>query len=232
MISELLIQIIHYSPLEDRRKYLEELFFKEELQAKYILDHDRENMETAQNEFTYLKDEGIFLAKINELWKIEGEEYRVLTDGELSCYYKHLQALKNLSLSEKNYGLILEDDVLPLKSIKKNLEKILKKLKNSDWDIIFLGRGSGKEFIKSKSKYDIANLKYLIPEHPASNCAEAYILKKDVAKKLFKQMKKFHLSYDWELGYQMYKADLNVRWYYPSLFRQGSQDSTYNSALR
>lgn len=232
MISNLLIQIIHYSKLVDRKEFIDNLFEKENLDISYILDFDRENINIALSNYSYKKDKSQFLGKIESLWKIFDEEYRVLSDAELSCYFKHLKSLDNIAKSNKEFGLILEDDVINIGAIKNNLKKIIKKFGKKDWDVVFLGRGSGKDFIKSKSKKDIFNPRYLKPSHPASNCAEAYIIKNKSAKKLYEAMKEFNLPYDWEMAYKMYKLDFKVRWYYPPLFKQGSQEKKYKSELR
>ena len=232
MISNLLIQIIHYSKLSDRKEFIDKLFKDENLEINYVLDYDREALNTAPVEYKYVKNEDQFLGKITKLWKIYDEKYRILSDAELSCYFKHLKSLNNIANSDKEYGLILEDDVINLKPIKKNLKSVIKKFSKTDWDIVFLGRGSGKDFIKSKTKKDFFNLKYLKPDHPASNCAEAYIIKNKSAGLLHEAMKEFTLPYDWEMAYKMYELDFKVRWFYPPIFKQGSQDNTYKSELR
>tara|TARA_B100001559_G_scaffold306084_1_gene296980 strand:- start:2634 stop:3338 length:705 start_codon:yes stop_codon:yes gene_type:complete len=231
-LSKLLIQIVHYTKLSDRKLYIDKIFDIEGLEINYILDYDQETLKDSVTNYKYLKDKNSFLNKIAELWKLDDERYRILSDGEISCYFKHLQSLKNLYESEKPYGLILEDDILMLKPFKHKINKILKKFGQTDWDIIFLGLGAGKDFIRSNSKRDLLNLSYLKPFHPASNCAEAYLIKKDSAKLLYDEMKSFNLPYDWELAYKMYKLDFKVRWLYPPLFKQGSQDKTYKSSLR
>ena len=152
MISNLLIQIIHYSKLVDRKEFIDNLFEKESLDISYILDFDRENIDIALSKYSYIKNESQFLAKIKTLWKIFDEEYRVLSDAELSCYFKHLKSLNNISNSNKEFGLILEDDVINIGPIKNNLKKIIKKFGKKDWDVIFLGRGSGNEFINQNQK--------------------------------------------------------------------------------
>jgi|TARA_B100000214_G_scaffold82643_1_gene56159 GR25 family glycosyltransferase involved in LPS biosynthesis len=232
LISNLLIQIIHYSKLSDRKEFIDKLFKDENLEIDYVLDYDKEALNTAPEEYNYVKNEDQFLGKIIKLWKIYDEKYRILSDAELSCYFKHLKSLYNIANSDKEYGLILEDDVINLKPIKNNLHSVINKFSKTDWDIVFLGRGAGKDFIKSKSKKDLFNLKYLKPTHPASNCAEAYIIKKKSAGLLYESMKEFTLPYDWEMAYKMFELDFKVRWYYPPLFKQGSQDNTYKSELR
>ena len=113
MISDLSIHIIHYTKLIDRKKFLDSIFLKENLKVNYITDHDREDLNYANSLYNYQKDQDKFLFKIKELWKIDSEEFRILSDGELSCYFKHLEALKKISESENSIGLILEDDVIP-----------------------------------------------------------------------------------------------------------------------
>jgi len=141
LISNLLIQIIHYSKLSDRKEFIDKLFKDENLEIDYVLDYDKEALNTAPEEYNYVKNEDQFLGKITKLWKIYDEKYRILSDAELSCYFKHLKSLNNIANSDKEYGLILEDDVINLKPIKNNLQSVINKFSKSDWDIVFLGKG-------------------------------------------------------------------------------------------
>ena len=67
MISNLLIQIIHYSKLSDRKEFIDKLFSNESLEINYVLDFDREVLNTAPAEYEYIKDENQFLGKINKI---------------------------------------------------------------------------------------------------------------------------------------------------------------------
>jgi hypothetical protein len=96
-----------------------------------------------------------------------------------------------------------------------------------------LGQGCGYDFISSKIdnlKQISDNLFYVPP--PSTNCAEAYLIKKDTAKKIYESIIPFQLVSDWELAYQFYKLNMNVYWSLPSLFYQGSKSGDYNSTLR
>ena len=69
-------------------------------------------------------------------------------------------------------------------------------------------------------------------DHPATNCAEAYFIKKEAASKIYKKIIPFNMAYDWELAYQIYRLDLKVKWFFPPIFMQGSIRGDYKSELR
>ena len=67
--------------------------------------------------------------------------------------------------------------------------------------------------------------------HPATNCAEGYLIKKDIARTIYNGAKPFHLISDWELAYQLYAANARVYWWHPSLIEQGSKNGMFKSTL-
>jgi hypothetical protein len=109
---------------------------------------------------------------------------------------------------------------------------LFKIIETFQWDVIFIGNGIGRRFIFKKINYKILNPNPQIVNHPASNCADSYIIKKESAKLLLNNLQKFNLSYDWELAYQMYKLDFSVYWSTRPLFFQGSKTGDYKSELR
>ena len=105
--------------------------------------------------------------------------------------------------------------------------------KKDDWDVLFIGQGISKNFILKNinKKYGFGSKTYQI-NHPATNCAEAYLIKREIAKEICNNILPFNLAIDWELAYQFYKLDLNIKWLYPSIFYQGSKSGKYSSTLR
>ena len=96
----------------------------------------------------------------------------------------------------------------------------------------FLVKNKQKFFLKKiKKKFRFGFRTYEV-NHPASNCAESYLIKSEVAKKIYNNILPFTLISDWELAYQFYKLDLNVKWLYPPIFFQGSKSGKYKSELR
>ena len=101
-----------------------------------------------------------------------------------------------------------------------------------NWDAIFVGSGCGFGFqrVKLSSSERVSHNCFLI-DHPATNCAEAYLLKKETAKAIIDSVYPFNLISDWELAYQFYKLNHKVYWWCPSLIEQGSKNGMYESTL-
>ena len=66
-----------------------------------------------------------------------------------------------------------------------------------------MGESFRNKKIGYKKYLPIKNIKV---GHPATNCLEAYIIKKETAKKIVDSILPFNLVIDWELAYQFYKT--------------------------
>ena len=77
-----------------------------------------------------------------EITTSEKNKYRTkhyqLTRGGVGCYLSHIEVMKMIWNSDKNMGLIFEDDAVMDKTIKASLSEQLTKIP-SDWDILLLG---------------------------------------------------------------------------------------------
>jgi len=227
------IYIIHYSKLTERKESIKKYFDKEYLNLNFIEKYDQEDIISKKDlPKKYVPDEALFNEKV-KLWGRNSISFNKLNNAEISCEMKHLEALNMISSSNKDFGLILEDDVIPINI---EFEKIINNIirKNIDWDVLFLGTGIGENFIKSKiSIYDkILKRNIVNPTHPATNCAEAYLIKKDAAAKIYKNIQEFNMAWDWELAYSFKELGMKIKWYIPPLFYQGSVSGEFKSALR
>jgi GR25 family glycosyltransferase involved in LPS biosynthesis len=225
------IYIVHYTKLRDR--YLNLIPFLEKCKIPYeiITEYDKEDLSEDILKQFYLANDEMFANKIKPLWDPAAHKPRVLNLPEISCTIKHLTAIKKLATECTNFGLILEDDVL----FDANFNSLYKKYFHQtpeNWDVIFLGEGCGVNFQNQKimnSRKVNENL-YLV-DHPASNCAEAYLLKPQIARKIYESAIPFQLVSDWELAYQLYKFGATTYWWYPSVVTQGSKTGLYESTL-
>ena len=227
------IYIIHYSKLTDRKKSINKYFEKENLNLQFIEKYDQEdilNLKTSKK--NYVADEEKYSKKV-KLWKKRAIDFYELNNAEISCEMKHLEALNMVSLSNNEIGLILEDDIIP-KNINfiSTINRIIKK--DSEWDVLFLGTGVGEKFIKSKISFfdKLFKRSFVTIQHPATNCAEAYLIKKDAAKKIYNYIEEFNMAWDWELAYTFKELDLKIKWYLPPIFFQGSISGEFESSLR
>lgn len=223
--------IVHYTKLLERKELMEHQIRLNDLDAEFILDYDKDNLTEDIIKKFYEKNPEAYESKISPLWDVEQFKYRDLNDPEISCTIKHFQAIWMCSRSSSDYSLILEDDAILCSNFKNKLDQYLADTP-SDWDAIFIGSGCGDWFQKYKLQDSTqVNQSCYLVNHPATNCAEGYLLKKDIAKKIYDNSLPFHLISDWELAYQLYKIDAKVYWWYPSLIDQGSKNGMFKSTL-
>jgi GR25 family glycosyltransferase involved in LPS biosynthesis len=225
------IYIIHYTKLKDRYENIHPFLKNCKIPYEFITDYDQETLSDDIIKKYYFPDETLFNNKTNNLWDSTIHKFRVLNKPEISCTIKHLVAIKKISEECSNFGLILEDDVIFYENFNFNYNECFKQTPE-DWDAIFLGEGCGVNFQNDKilSSKKITSNCYLVP-NPATNCAEAYLLKPSVAKSIYESATPFQLVSDWEIAYQLYKLNSKTYWWYPSLVTQGSRNGKYQSTL-
>jgi GR25 family glycosyltransferase involved in LPS biosynthesis len=225
------IYIVHYTKLTERKENILNILEQINVPYEFISEYDQEDLEFVKEQY-YNLDIKEYNRKIQiyNSTKYGAPPFRKLSDAEISCTIKHILAIKKLS-EECNVGLILEDDAIPYGP--EFLEKANKCLKEApeNWGSIFIGNGCGDDFISQKNKYRVTNDLFKVP-HPATNCAEAYIMNKKSAEIIFNNMLPFQQISDWELACCYWTQNVDVYWYLPSLIYQGSISGKFKSSLR
>lgn len=222
--------IIHYTKLEDRKSNIISSLSEGDFEYEFITNYDKEEIEG--NEY-YKPDKEMFDEKIRHLWDSRVHKFRVVNPAEISCTIKHILAIEKIANQEEEVGLILEDDAIPIEGGLFDKIQQLVETAPDNWDSIFMGAGCGIDFMNQKLQgCSLINERFAQVPHPSTNCAEAYLLKKESAKRIYESIVPFQLVSDWELAYQFYKLDMNVYWSIPPLFYQGSKSGQYSSELR
>lgn len=225
------IYIIHYTKLDERRKNMETVLSKLEIPYEFITDFDQEDLDFVKSNY-YNKDINEYNRKIQiyNNTRYGSPPFRELSDAEISCTIKHIIAIKKLS-EECKVGLILEDDAIPyIDNFIESANDAIKSAPNK-WGAIFIGNGCGDDFINHKSKYKVSENLFFVP-HPATNCAEAYIMNRESAKDVYNNILPFQQISDWELACCYWKQNIDVYWRLPSLVFQGSKSGKFKSTLR
>lgn len=222
--------IIHYTKLENRKENISSFLSNTYFDYKFVEDYDKEVLD---GNLYYLPNKEMFNEKIKNLWDSKIHGFRILNDAEISCTIKHILAIEEIANQKEDIGLILEDDAIPIdNNFSEKISELIDTAPNN-WDSIFMGAGCGVDFMNQKLQgCSLINERFAQVPHPSTNCAEAYLLKKESAKKIYESIVPFQLVSDWELAYQFYKLDMNVYWSIPPLFYQGSKSGQYNSTLR
>tara|TARA_B100001996_G_scaffold373288_1_gene350619 strand:- start:770 stop:1468 length:699 start_codon:yes stop_codon:yes gene_type:complete len=226
------IYVIHYSKLIERKKYIESIFENLDFDYEFVESFDKEDLNEKNISYFYNDNKEIYDEKV-KLWDKRSKSYYKLTDPEISVSIKHLEALKKIEKNKYEFGIILEDDVIPkYVDFILEVENLIKSYKK--WDVLFIGEGMGESYRDSK-----IGIRRFIPfkqifkiKHPATNCLEAYIVKKSSINKILEDLIPINLVIDWELAYQFFLKNLNIYWSKKIIFNQGSKNNIYRSELR
>ena len=224
--------IIHYTKLKDRKNSILSFLSKTNYKYEFITQYDKEEIDGHK---FYQPNKKMFNKKVND--QLFGIQKQISLGfyflGEISCGIKHILAIEKIGNQEEEFGLILEDDAIPIESDFSDKIRHLVNTAPDDWDSIWVGVGVGISFRNRKLKESslITDALAKVP-HPSTNCSEAYLLKKESARRIYDSIIPFQLAYDWELAYQFYKLNMNVYWSTSPLFYNGSNDGQYNSELR
>lgn len=221
------VYIAHYSPLVERRAFLDTQL------AQYNIDAQWFEQEPSSQEIErlYSPSPSAWKMKISQVPNQAPEPFRFLNKADdtadVSLAYKHIKMYEKIV--EKNIltCLILEDDVIFEEDFVNRFNFNLYNLPK-DWDMVFIG--SGCDLRISPSRLKIGKISYL-KEHPASKCTDSYIIKKSAAEKILSTIVPFTVPIDFELNYQMYIHNMNVYWWEPPLIRQGSQCGLYETTF-
>jgi GR25 family glycosyltransferase involved in LPS biosynthesis len=217
------IYVAHYTPLIERKKFLSEQLSKHSMVVQWVEEEPKDNNLKSKYDFSNSWDE-----KLSELKLKEKHEKRILKKSEISLAYKHIKIYEDIVKNNIKTALILEDDVvLDNEFIKKfNLSF---HMTPRDWDFIFIGSGCNLRVDQNKIKNGV--VAYL-KEHPASKCTDSYVIKGLAAEKILNTILPFTFAIDFELNYQMFKHDMKVYWWEPSIVSQGSQCGIFRSEIQ
>ena len=89
----------------------------------------------------YYEDSKIKLDEKVTLWKERANKYYTLSEAEISCTIKHIEALK-IRDGDHEFNLILEDDATKYNNFLKYINPLIRKPHN--WDVLLIGEGMGK----------------------------------------------------------------------------------------
>lgn len=215
-MKDLMIYLIHYTPLKERKQFqLEQLNYLSLENIVFIENYDKENL------------------SIEDLIKFDKKKISL---GKISLFRKQLYTMELIQESKFDYNLILEDDAILDKDFASKLTLALKQLPE-DYDMLFLGDCCNLHIESSKIKPDqFIYLKCREPTAPASKgasrCTDSIIVSKECAKKIcntYKNMNvsisenRINLPIDFWLNNIIRDLELNIYWMEPTIVTQGTE---------
>lgn len=112
---------------------------------------------------------------------LEGKE---MTRGEYGCYLSHYNLYKEILKGEEELILVLEDDIYFINNFNYKLNKILKKVKEVEWDMFYIGINCWEEKCL-EGEYIDKEIYY--PINPIWG-THGYLIKRESVKKIVNRM--------------------------------------------
>ena len=151
----------------------------------------------------------------------------------LSNALKHCAAIRsvvNNPSADKEWNLVLEDDVCFSEGVIKQLMEAMAKLSSTpDWDLSFLGFPAIRELVDKSA--EVPKLEPVLSVHKTLPGCDSYFISKKGAEKLGKEFIKVKFDCNIHLTYLIKKLELQALVYTPSVFIEGSKLGTYVSSL-
>ena len=150
-----------------------------------------------------------------------------ITDGMISCSYKHYLALKDFCESDYDYAVIFEDNIFfTICDVVSRIELYIKQLNKlyPDWDILF--DSNYLEYSEQKLLPDLFVYPKNVSNDGGSRLAQCYLLSKKCARKYFENYVPFNNPPDFWMNHLNKKLGINVFWSEPPISNTFPHTST------
>lgn len=230
---KLKIYVIHTATLEVRKSLVETLFEKIKQQASGV----QLEVEWLTN---YYEPGALDQKLVSEKIKLGKNEQdpsfdmfaRNLHVKQVSNVLKHAHALQRAAeeASSYDYFLVIEDDVIFVDDIGTQLEKFMKKNNSIEWDILFLGQPSTKDYGNKQGEVILRPVQDTFKVLP---CCDSYILKSSVAKASYEQFLpiQYTANVHWSFVLSNKLKDFKAMASVPNIMVDGSKFGIYISTL-
>tara|TARA_B100001063_G_C16683086_1_gene512884 strand:- start:377 stop:1069 length:693 start_codon:yes stop_codon:yes gene_type:complete len=227
---DLPVYVVHYTPLKDRKIYMDEQFKKYNIDATYMTDYDREDLTEDDLKRFGKKEDGNMCIKMSEI--------------SLAC--KQMAIYKEIINNNIEAAVIFEDDVTLFDDFLAKFMMYYYDLPD-DWDILFFGSGWNlhvpeklvKEsntniFLKGNNGVGRWSVEVYRDGWPvcggSTRCLDSYIIRNRAAKKIMDVVGKSEIRHAFDLYLNQVFRSLNLKIYWgePSLCKQ----DTFESSLK
>jgi GR25 family glycosyltransferase involved in LPS biosynthesis len=216
--------VVHYKKLVKRKVLMSEQLEKSGIAAEFVEHFGRKN----------LLEEDLYIFDRRKKYRFFGPS---IPEVQMAITLSHLYAFKQL-YENPDIGLVLEDDAQFGDDLVGKIALCLSQIP-ADWDMLFIGNGSGLHIPKLEIKAD--KLVYLKSREEtnwggngATRCTDSYLLTSKCAFKLIEYSKRgdrrIRLPVDWWLNEAIRELSLNVYWAEPTFVTQGTQNGMYDTS--
>ena len=204
--------VLHYTPLIERRKHIENEMKRENIPFEFVFQYDRENLTDAEH--------ALFSGDIS--------------NSEKSLVMKHIITLYNIIRENHPYALVLEDDVILDRDFNEKLAYYISLLP-PDWDMIFIGNGCNLHIPQNEQQPGVFIYKKSTSYPGATRCTDSILISQKCARAIFNYLQmpgyKITQAIDWLYNEVLHALNMNVYWTEPTIVSQGSESNMFKSSI-
>lgn len=226
--------ICHYTPLKERKTYLENILPKlgftdiEWVTEQSILNYDFSKVYDPSPEALAVRNKTTFS-------RFGIKSQRPLSKAEIEITLQHYECYHRILEQKLPKAVIFEDDVVFKKKFSVHFNRFLNELPTS-WDIFYFGSGCGNHGAPLGLSNIILNIlgkKHVFKNKECrSRFTDSYVISAQAADTILAHCFPFHLPIDRELNYLQSAFNMSIYWSEPTLSYQGSKYGAYKSNLK
>lgn len=198
----------HYSKLTERKDYVLDVLSKYNLDIKWILDFDKEDI----NYDNLTKEYPKILDTMNMF-------NRKMSKSEISLCLKHLEVFRDVVENDYKNVVVFEDDIILVDDFDVKLNQYMKQLPQ-DYDIYWIGSCCD---LHAPSQPDF----HVYPAQ-SSRCTHAYMISNQGCRKMLTLVNYLNFPIDWYFNFVIKNLNLKNYWAEPPL---SIQNLTFESAI-
>ena len=226
--------VVHYTPLADRRRHLEQQLTEHHVEkVEWVTERDIAHYDLAA---MYDASAERFRRRMDTPFgDLKYGQYRMLSRNEIEVTAQHIEAYRRILSRDIPHAVVLEDDVVLERRFLKRLGRYVRQLPE-DYDLLYFGAGGRVALHVATSAWEkmlgaLYRKNVFRRENYQSRYADSYLISRKAVTRIVPQMTTFQFPIDWEMNYVQTKLRMNVYWAEPTLSRQGSASGRFESGL-
>jgi GR25 family glycosyltransferase involved in LPS biosynthesis len=198
----------HYSKLTDRKKYVENVVSKYNIDLHWISEYDKEQL-----------DESELSAKFPYLFS--NRCGRKLSLAEISLAMKHYCVFLDVIKNDYKNVVVFEDDIILVDDFDNKLKKYINQLPEN-YDLLWIGVCCDLHTPQTNPDINV-----YFNTH-GSRCTHAYVISNEACRKLVDFFPNIYQAIDWFFNTSIHTLRLNNYWAEPAL---STQDLSFDSSI-
>jgi GR25 family glycosyltransferase involved in LPS biosynthesis len=202
----------HYSKLTDRKKYVENVVSKYNIDLHWIYEYDKEQLDEKElsEKFPYLFSDRYYGNGVK------------LSLPNISLAMKHYSVFLDVIKNDYKNVVVFEDDIVLVDDFDIKLKKYINQLPEN-YDLLWIGVCCNLHIPQTNPDINVYNNNI-----QGSRCTHAYVISNEACKKMIDFFSNIYQPIDWFFNAAIYNLSMNNYWAEPAL---STQNENFDSTL-